>query len=114
VPNGTYFLYRGGTDEDNASTGDLDVLENLNVQATYRNRPVIDGNDIDRIFDVHGSHELTLSGLTLKNGTVVSGGINGGGAIRLYDQFSSASIDACSKAIRLSAKAQLSITTVVF
>ena len=78
----TYQLAINGPGEDAAATGDLDITEDL----------VIDGGDAtiidacnatksscmdDRIFDIQAGMAVTLSHLTIQNGTV--SGDNGGG-----------------------------------
>jgi LPXTG-site transpeptidase (sortase) family protein len=87
LPAGTYKLH-GDRLEDKNQTGDLDILElggSLIVIGEDRDRTVIDGTGIDRIFDLpdYGSGiSLTLANLTLSNGNASA--IKDGGAIRTY------------------------------
>ena len=93
-PGKRYELTRPGLGEDAAVTGDLDLTSQLAVETkgfVGRNknkrhrgaRAVIDGNDIDRIFDVHGPG-LRLDGIVARDGHArMSAGDDGdGGAIR--------------------------------
>ena len=93
-PGKRYELTRPGLGEDAAVTGDLDLTSQLAVETkgfVGRNknkrhrgaRAVIDANDIDRIFDVHGPG-LRLDGIVARDGHArVSAGDDGdGGAIR--------------------------------
>jgi predicted outer membrane repeat protein len=92
-PGRRYVLTRPGLGEDAAVTGDLDLTTHLTVQtkgfvgAKKRHRggrlAVIDGNDIDRVFDVRGTG-LRLDWIVVRDGHARrSGGDDGdGGAIR--------------------------------
>ncbi|MGZ3471771.1 MAG: hypothetical protein ACXVA6_17520, partial [Isosphaeraceae bacterium] len=92
-PGKRYELTRPGLGEDAAVTGDLDLTTHLTVQtkgfvgAKKRHRggrlAVIDGNDIDRVFDVRGTG-LRLDWIVVRDGHArQSGGDDGdGGAIR--------------------------------
>jgi CSLREA domain-containing protein len=79
LPSGTFRLAPTGRDEDLGLTGDLDVLESMEMYGAGSDDTIIDGFGADRILDVVGSHTLTLGELTLKRGSV--GGAEGG-AIR--------------------------------
>ena len=69
VPSGTYFLTIQGANEDAAAAGDLDVTGELTINGTGTNAPVIGGGGIDRVFDVLGNATVTLSRLTIQNGS---------------------------------------------
>ena len=63
-----------GAGEDAAATGDLDILDDVTITGDEDVAlAVIDGNDLDRVFDVH-SGTVTLSNLTLGDGTATTGG----------------------------------------
>jgi hypothetical protein len=73
VSSASHFLTRAGND-DNAFLGDLDILRDV----TIRGRPpstTIDGNGIDRVFDVR-SGTVTMSNLIVRGGH--TGGLGGG------------------------------------
>jgi CSLREA domain-containing protein len=94
IPNGTYILTLTGADEDAAATGDLDITRPMNIIGEGRDTTIIDANDIDRAFDVHGTGltaidegttsetwndaQFLLSDVTIQNGFINSGA-NGGG-----------------------------------
>lgn len=79
LPFGTFRLTPTGGGEDLGVTGDLDVLDMLHVAGAGADDTEIDGFGADRIFDVHGANDLTVSDLTIKRG---SAGGEEGGAIR--------------------------------
>src|SRR5262245_61176488 len=50
LPAGTYVLTRTGTGEDLASTGDLDIRDDLTIDGDDPNTTIIDADNIDRVF----------------------------------------------------------------
>lgn len=68
---------------DDASTGDLNITDNVVISGGGPNATVIDANGLDRAFDVANGASLTLAHLRVANGTTTSnsGGGEGGGAI---------------------------------
>jgi CSLREA domain-containing protein len=80
---GVYKISLAGTDDANAS-GDFDVTQPLTIIGRGAAATVIDGNNTninmlnDRIFEVFGSSNMTLSNLTLRDG---GDGLFQGGAI---------------------------------
>ena len=92
-PGKRYELTRPGLGEDAAATGDLDLTSHMTVETKGllgrkkvqrgAKLAVIDGNDIDRIFDVHGPG-LRLDWIVGRDGHArKSAGDDGdGGAIR--------------------------------
>ena len=82
LPAGTYTLTITGRCEDAAATGDLDITDDLTVTGAGAATTIIDGNGIDRVFDVWA--HLNASGVTIRNGDAgaalcPSGMPNGGG-----------------------------------
>jgi CSLREA domain-containing protein len=81
LPAGTYTFAVGGQDEipfsPSAASGDLDVSESLTIQGAGAATTVIDGNDLDKIFQIH-SGTVTINDVTVRNGTNAAG-LNGGG-----------------------------------
>jgi hypothetical protein len=77
VPAGTYNLSIAGTGEEAATTGDLDITDDLTLNGAGAASTIIDGNALDRVFDfIAGTSEL--SGVTVRNGNTNS---NGGGIL---------------------------------
>ena len=66
----------GGINEEAALTGDLDITSNITIVG-HPDGTVIDGADLDRIFDVKPGATLTLRNIHLRNAT----GLGSGGAI---------------------------------
>lgn len=90
VPDGTYRLELVGMGDDLAETGDLDIRDDLTIRPVDpSNAPhgvVVDGNGLDRVFDVPIGVDVVIEGLTIRNGDVdESGGAvrQGGGNSRL-------------------------------
>ncbi len=73
LASGTHQLSIGGTGENAALTGDLDVTNNVVIRPAPGAGPVtIDGGDLDRAFELV-SGDLGLEDLTISNGTSSSG-----------------------------------------
>jgi CSLREA domain-containing protein len=70
VPAGTYVLTRLGADEDSADLGDLDLLQDVDIEGAGAGLTVVDGNLGDRVFDVAFGVAASLSGMTVRNGRV--------------------------------------------
>ena len=62
----TLTLAIGGGGEDDARTGDLDLAGRLTISAT--SQILLDGQSLDRLFHVLPGAQVTLSGLTVRNG----------------------------------------------
>jgi hypothetical protein len=73
VPAGTYTLTRAGTGEDAADTGDLDITDDVIINGHATNATVVDGNSIDRVFDILGA-DVTMTNLTIQGGDVTADG----------------------------------------
>ena len=52
IPFGIYNLTLTGTGEDEAATGDLDILESVTINGSVVGATIIDGQGSDRVFDV--------------------------------------------------------------
>lgn len=75
----TITLTKNGANEDAANSGDLDLIGTVTITGTAG--LVIDGNGIDRVFEVLLGARVTLSQVTLRNG--YSSVANDGGGIKL-------------------------------
>ncbi len=86
---GTYVLSRVGALEDLNVTGDLDILDDVDIKGVGVGLTIIDGNQTDRVFHVRqgSAHPdppmLQLFDLTVQHGTGYPGGgiFNSGGAL---------------------------------
>jgi uncharacterized repeat protein (TIGR01451 family)/CSLREA domain-containing protein len=77
APSGFYQLEIAGTGEDASATGDLDITEDVIIAGEGPGNTVVDGNQIDRVFDmisVGSPPVVDVDGLTIQNGTVSDGG----------------------------------------
>ncbi len=63
-----YLLTIGGTGENAAASGDLDITSQIVITGAGSDQVAIDGGKIDRVFDVHPNASLTLNDLTVRNG----------------------------------------------
>ncbi len=71
---GTYELSLAGTGEDLCLTCDLDITDSLLITAADPSLTTIDGNQIDRIFDVAANTTgVTFSNITITGGLEVDG-----------------------------------------
>ena len=74
--------------EETAQGGDLDVIndQSLTITGDGASSTVIDGNHIDRVFDVASGSTLNMSGVTIENGVAPApngtAGFGDGGGIR--------------------------------
>src|SRR5262249_5988868 len=82
LPAGDFTIALAGTDDTNAA-GDFDVSDSTLFQGSGAGATFIDGQGIDRVFDVLGtapsSIQVTFAGMTIRNGLV----LGGGGGIRV-------------------------------
>ena len=83
---GVYQLSIGGTFEDKAARGDLDVTGNLIIRGVSAGATIIDAGLLDRVFHVHPGVTLTLENLTIQNGFAFDGaGIFNLGTVNLVN-----------------------------
>lgn len=92
LPADTYVLTVGGTGENAAVTGDLDITDNLTINGAGAATTIIDGGAIEHVLHVDpASAGITaeISGVTVQNGstTISGGGVNvaGNGTLILSD-----------------------------
>ena len=80
-----YFLTIEGTGEDNAATGDLDILNDLTITGTGATKTFINGGKVDRVFHVIGNVIVNFKGVKIQNGCAVeedgAGIYNSGGTV---------------------------------
>jgi hypothetical protein len=80
-----YLLSQAGAGEDLAATGDLDITGPLSILGSGVGQTVINGNGLDRVFDIHaGASSVLLANLTINGGQTAPGGGDGtgGGGVR--------------------------------
>jgi len=68
LPAGTYVFEIAGTGESTAGTGDLDIWEDVIITGSGRDNTIIDGNQLDGVFEILPNVTVTLSDMTIKNG----------------------------------------------
>jgi len=85
LPAGTYTLTLAGAGEDQGALGDLDLRDDLTLVGASADTTVIDGGQLDRVFDVLAGVHAEISGVTIRNGRVAGpgGGIRNAGTLDL-------------------------------
>ena len=72
-----------GVGEDAAATGDLDILDDLEIAGIGKGLTIIDAAGLDRVFEVHHSNTVTIRDLTIRGGAALDSavwhGSRGGG-----------------------------------
>src|SRR2546426_3114431 len=86
VPADTYLLTIEGRDEDAAVTGDLDITDDVTITGAGADRTILDGNGIDRIFDIELPTSrvaivVAIAALTIRNGNSGPGALADGGGL---------------------------------
>jgi CSLREA domain-containing protein len=59
--------------EDNSTTGDLDITGVLSIHGAGIGSTIINGNGIDRVFEIHPNSQVTITNLTIMNGRTPNG-----------------------------------------
>jgi len=78
VPAGTYRLTRVGAQEQQALTGDLDLLQSVTINGAGSGATIIDGNATDRILDVFNPAVVQVNDVAIQNGKPAAGRRGGG------------------------------------
>lgn len=77
--DGTFTLTIEGQNENGSATGDLDINEDLTIKGNGISKTIIDGNQIDRVFETNENNEgiINFVDLLIQNGKVDN--FSGGG-----------------------------------
>jgi fibronectin-binding autotransporter adhesin len=86
----TVFFAAGLTGTITLTTGELLLNKDLTISGPGANVLRVNGNNVTRIFHVTAGHNITISGLTIRDGSVN----NVGAAI--YNEQSSVTVDSCA------------------
>ena len=84
LPAGTIVLSLAGTGEELAATGDLDLLDPLEIIGAGEELTILDGGELDRVFDLRPTASpvaLSLRSMTLTGG-LSTGSTQPGGCLR--------------------------------
>ena len=75
IGSGTYTLNLTGSGEDLSATGDLDItVGTLTIIGAGADKTIIDGADLDRVFDLRPGVTVTLADVTVTGGDVIGNG----------------------------------------
>lgn len=74
---GTYTLSLTGTHEDAAAAGDLDIQGELIIAGVSAATSIVDGGNIDRVFDVHTPRPVVFQDISIQHGSIATS--DGGG-----------------------------------
>ena len=86
LTSGTFTLSFDGFDDDNALRGDLDITGDVTIIGAGAENTIIDGGGIDRVFDIFPDANVSISGVTIRNGTARNGaGIRNTGTLTIED-----------------------------
>ena len=80
VPPGTHLVNLGSNGEDSALTGDLDLLESVDIRGTATDLTIILAQlgAVDRLFDVHAGISVVMEQVTLFGGNAADTSGQGG------------------------------------
>jgi hypothetical protein len=78
VPAGTYKLKIPEAGDVNGFTGDLDIRGNLTILGAGATHTIIDGNRIDRVFEIAKTATVTIARVTIRKGRSKAGNFGGG------------------------------------
>jgi hypothetical protein len=83
LPAGIYVLTIVGTAEEAAAAGDIDITDNLTLDGGDARDTIVDGNDLDRVFEVHEGPTVEIANVTIRNGRAdyYGGGILNAGTL---------------------------------
>jgi hypothetical protein len=78
LPAGVFKNLTPGPNEGNNATGDFDITDAVTLQGAGAGLTIVDGQQIDRVFDVFGtapsSIKVVFQGITVRNGRVTGDG----------------------------------------
>ena len=83
LPAGVFAFEIVGTDEDSAASGDLDLLGDVTLRGAGSDATIIDAAALDRVIHILGDaapRVVHIEHLTLRNGFLLGGGLESGGA----------------------------------
>ena len=81
-----YLLTQKGTGEDDGSTGDLDITDDITITGVSSATTIIDGNGIERVLHIITGN-VSINRIAIQNG-----GAKGDGAIRFYSEYRGAEL----------------------
>ena len=74
VPKGTFTLTIPGRGEDASATGDLDITGNLSIKGKNSASTIINGNQLDRVFQILSGKVSISNAMTIENGRALEDG----------------------------------------
>jgi hypothetical protein len=87
---------------DNERTGDLNITNTVNILGNGVTQSIIDGNGTDRVFNIGPGIRVMMTGVTIKNGSILDcgggGGIFNNGTLTLSNSTVSGNTSGCMEA----------------
>lgn len=74
LPAGDYILSVGGSSENAAAGGDLDLTSEITIIGSGANITRVNGGGIDRVFEIRTGANAAITGINITNGGGASGG----------------------------------------
>ena len=81
-----YLTVLGSYDDDVAAWGDFDITDDLTINGTDTLTSIIDGNNLDRIFEIHNDSQVHFDQLTIQNGLATNLGTNVAEGAAIYNE----------------------------
>ncbi|MBI5304852.1 MAG: hypothetical protein HY868_22140 [Chloroflexi bacterium] len=79
LPAGVYLLTRAESGGGNFPTfGDFDITSDMTLNGAGASNTIIDGNMLDRVFEIWAPARVTISNVTIRNGSPYQAGEGGG------------------------------------
>jgi CSLREA domain-containing protein len=71
-----YLTITGNYDDDVAAWGDFDITDDLTINGLDTLTSIVDGNNLDRVFEIHDDSQVHFNQFTIQNGQATNGGTN--------------------------------------
>ncbi|MDJ0752085.1 MAG: choice-of-anchor Q domain-containing protein [Ardenticatenaceae bacterium] len=82
-----YLTMTGNYDDDVAAWGDLDIIDDLTINGIDTLTSIVDGNHLDRIFEIRAGSQVHFNQLTIQNGLATDQGTNVSQGAAIYNGF---------------------------
>ncbi|MCB0033595.1 MAG: hypothetical protein KDE51_06245 [Anaerolineales bacterium] len=87
-----YLTLTDESDDDIAAKGDFDITDDLTINGSDKLASIVDGNNLHRVFEIHGDRQVHFNQVTVQNGLAVNGGSNVSQGAAIYNEAGSITI----------------------